>query len=252
MGGRRIAAIALSGALAAGGTGVAIAAVTKGDDERKAEQAVLDDAAKRLGVTSDKLRDALSAARDAQLDQAVKDGKLTQKQADAIKERRKQSGSVLGGPRIGKHFRPGGPHLRFRGGHGAGGPKGAMIGDVASALGLSTDKLFEQLRDGKSIADIAKAQGKTLAGVRSAVRAKAKTRLDDAVKDGDITRSQADEMLEHLDDRLERLGTRRGLLPRRHGHLRGHMPPVPELRPGALELPGGGAPQPVPVPGVFM
>jgi hypothetical protein len=262
MGGRRIAAIALSGALVAGGTGVAIAAVTK-DDERKAEQAVLDDAAKRLGVTPDKLRDALSAAQDAQLDQAVKDGKLTRKQADAIKERREQSGSVLGGPRIGKRFHPGGPHLRFRGGHGAGGPKGAMIGDVASALGLSTDKLFEQLRDGKSIADIAKAQGKTLADVRSAVTAKAKTRLDKAVKDGDITQTQADDVLEQLDDRLADLGTRRGLLPRRHRHLRGDRPPMPELRrgdrppmpelrPGGLELPGDVPPQPVPVPGVFM
>ena len=155
MGGRRIAAIALSGALLAGGTGAAIAAVTK-DDEKQAEQAVLADAAKRLDVTPEKLRDALAAAQDAQLDQAVKDKLLTQEQADAIKAKRKASGSVLGlGPRGGPHFR-GGPHLfggrHLRGGHG---PKGGMIEDLAKALGLSTEKLFEQLRDGKSIADVA-------------------------------------------------------------------------------------------------
>ena len=46
MGGRRIAVIALSGALVAGGAGAAIARVTK-DDGKKAEQEVLDDAAKR-------------------------------------------------------------------------------------------------------------------------------------------------------------------------------------------------------------
>ena len=87
---RRIAALALSGALIAGGTGVAIAAVAK-DDDKQAEQAVLDDAAERLDVTPQKLRDALAAAQDAQLDQAAKDGNLTPKQADAIKAARKQA-----------------------------------------------------------------------------------------------------------------------------------------------------------------
>src|SRR5688500_6541719 len=94
---RRIAALAVSGALVAGGAGAAIAAVTK-DDAKQTEQAILDDAAKRLDVTPEKLRDALSAAQDTQLDQAVKDGDLTQKQADAIKAARKDSGRVLGGP----------------------------------------------------------------------------------------------------------------------------------------------------------
>jgi hypothetical protein len=97
MSARRIAAIALAGGLLAGGTGVAIAAVSK-DDGAKTEQAILGNAAKRLNVTPDKLRDALAAAQDDQLDQMVKDGTLTQKQADAIKARRKQSGRVLGGP----------------------------------------------------------------------------------------------------------------------------------------------------------
>lgn len=86
MGARRIAVIALSGALVAGGAGAAIAQVGK-DDGEKAEQEVLADAAKRLNVTPEKLRDALAAAQDAQLDQAVEDGDLTRKQADALLER---------------------------------------------------------------------------------------------------------------------------------------------------------------------
>src|SRR4051794_33407415 len=85
-------------AVAAGG-GAALAA-TSGDDHKKTEQAIIDDAAKRLNVSPEALRSALGAAEDAQLDQAVKDGKLTQAQADAIKQRRQKSGSVLG---------PGGP-----------------------------------------------------------------------------------------------------------------------------------------------
>src|SRR5215207_9431003 len=93
----RIAAIAAAGALVAAGTGVAVA-TTRSDDPKQREQAVLTDAAKRLNVAPSELRDALSKAEDAQLDADVKAGRLTQEQADAIKERRKQSGTVLGGP----------------------------------------------------------------------------------------------------------------------------------------------------------
>ena len=183
-GARRIAVIALSGALVAGGTGAAVAAVGK-NDGRQAEQAVLDDAAKRLDVAPDKLRDALAAAQDAQLDKAVEDGRLTRKQADAIKAARAKSGHVLGpfgGPGLhGKHFGPGGP----------GGPKLEMrhrlLDDGAEALGTTPAKLFAQLRAGKSIADVAKANGKSLADVRTAAKAAVKTRLDKAVKDGDLT-----------------------------------------------------------------
>jgi hypothetical protein len=247
MGGRRIAAIALSGAVLAGGTGAAIAAVTK-DDEQKAEQAVLADAAKRLNVTPDKLRDALAAAQDAQLDQAVKDKLLTQEQADAIKAKRKASGSVLGlGPR-------GGPHL-FRGGkvfrHELRGPKDGIVEDLAKAVGLSTDKLFEQLRDGKSIADVAKAQGKSLDSVRASVKAAAKARLDKAVKNEDLTQKQADRMLEGLDEVLKNLDRKGGLM-RRHRHLRGELPPVPEMRPGAMPVPMPGEDETELVaPGIF-
>ncbi len=252
MGGRRIAAIALSGALLAGGTGAAIAAVAK-DDHKKAEQAVLEDAAKRLDVTPEKLRDALAAAQDAQLDRAVEDKLLTQEQADAIRAKRKASGSVLGGPLGGPRFH-GRPHLfggkRFHGGPGLAGPKAELIGDLAKALDLTPAKLFEQLRDGKSIADVAKAQGKSLASVRSAVKAASKTRLDKAVKDGAIAQKRADRMLERLDEMLKNLDSKRGLLMRRHRHLKGDMPAVPRMRPGGM-LPGEGVPEPAPVPGVF-
>ena len=238
---RRIAALALSGALVVGGTGAAIAAVTKSDAD-KTEQAILDDAAKRLDVTPDKLRDALSAAQDAQLDQAVKDGDLTQKQADAIKEARKDSGRVLAGP--GLRGGPG-PHgvLKL---HGGPGPLGKGFGvrfelfeDLAKALGTTEQKLKGQLRDGKSVADIAKANGKTLADVRSAVRAALKTRLDKAVADGDLTRKQADHMLDRVSEKVTAIGTARALRLRgRHHHFRGGEPLMPAPRPGSL-MPGG-------------
>ena len=234
---RRIAALAVSGALIAGGAGAAIAAVTK-DDANKTEQAILDDAAKRLDVTPDKLRGALSAAQDAQLDQAVKDGDLTQKQADAIKQARKASGRVLAGP--GLRGGPG-PHgvLKLRGGPGGHhfGLRGDLFADLAKALGTTQAKLKEQLRDGTSVADVAKANGKSLADVRSAVKAATKTRLDKAVEDGDLTRKQADALLERVEDHVTAIGSGKGLRLRRH-HPRDGAPPLPAPRPGSF-MPGG-------------
>lgn len=211
MSARRIMAIALTGALVAGGAGAAVAAVSK-DDDNKAEQSVLNNAAKRLSVTPQALRDALSAAQDDQLDQAVKDGLLTQKQADAIKTQRKRDGRVLGGP-FGKPgvrvFGPGGPR-----GHGHHMRGHMLFDDVAKALDLTTAKLFEQLRAGKSIAEVAKAKGKSLDDVRSAVKAAAKARADKAVKNGDITRQQADAMLSRLDDAVQNLDRARPFIRR--------------------------------------
>ena len=186
-----------------GGGGAALAA--RGDDGDKVEQAILGDAAKRLGVDAGELEDALAKAEDAQLDRAVRAGKLTQEQADALKRRRRESGRVLGfpggpgGPR-GPHFehhRFGGPGMHFRGG---------PLDDVAGALGITVRKLFSELRDGKSLAEIAKAEGKSLADVRAAVEAATKKRVESDVKAGRLTREQADEILEHLDERLEHLG----------------------------------------------
>jgi flagellin-like hook-associated protein FlgL len=244
---RRIAALAFTGALLAGGTGAAIAAVTK-DDGKKTEQAVLDDAAKRLNVTPEKLRDALAAAQDAQLDQAVKDGRLTQKEADAIKARRKQSGRVLGGGPLGpggfggpgRHgFGPGfGPH------HGA---AGAIFPDLAKSLGLTKAELRKQMLAGKSIADIAKAQGKSLDDVRAAIKTDAKAQADKAVKNGDITQAQADQLLAHLDEALTHLDEARPLF--RHRGERGEGP-TPDLKPGGF-IPGAEDPPDLPPDGVF-
>lgn len=236
---RRIAAVALTGALVAGGTGAAIAAVTK-DDAKKTEQAILDDAAERLDVTPEKLRDALSAARDAQLDQAVKDGELTQKQADAIKAARKDSGRVLGGP--GLHGGPGpGEVMKLRG-HGGLGKHGfgirfELFEDLAEALGTTEDKLIEQLRAGRSVADVAKANGKSLADVRASVRATMKTRLDKAVEDGDLTQKQADELLDGLSEKVTAIGSRKALRLRGGHHRFRGEPPAGAARPGSF-VPG--------------
>lgn len=191
---KRIAAITAAGAVLAGGAGAAIGATT-GD---KAEKEVLADAAKRLDTTPEKLREALAAAQDAQLDKAVQTGELTQEQADAIKARRKQSGRVLGGPGL---KGPGHHHRGGRFGRGRGIP---VLNEVAKALGVTRAELFEQLRDGKSIADVAKAENKSLDDVKAAVRKAVKAKLDAQVKAEKITQAQADRRLERLEEHMAR------------------------------------------------
>jgi hypothetical protein len=199
--------------LAAGaGGGAALAATSGDDDHKKAEQAVIDDAAKRLNVSPEALRSALGAAEDAQLDQQVKDGKLSQAQADAIKKRRADSGTVLGpgGGRGGVHpaFGPGGPGgpggsgLRFKVG-----PGGALDA-AATALGLKRTDLLAQLRDGKSIADVAKDQNKRLDDVKTAITDGVTKELDQAVTDKKLTSAQRDDILKRLTDHLDELVTR--------------------------------------------
>ena len=176
----------------AGGT----AAVAATGDEKAAEQTVLADAAKRLGVNADDLRSALANAEDAQLDAEVKAGRLTQAQADEIKQHRQSEGTVL-------DF--------GRGGHGHdghGGPGGGrfLLTDAAKAIGISESSLLTQLRGGKTLTAIAKAHGKTLGDVKAAVKQAATARLDADLKAGRITKAQRDEEVAELDDELAHLG----------------------------------------------
>ncbi len=177
-----------------GGTAGAIAAT---DDHKATEQAVISDAAKRLGVSAEDLRTALGEAEDAQIDAAVKAGKLTQAQADALKQRRKEAGTVLGlGP--GRHGGPSGG-MRMRGGS-------SLMTEAAKALGISESTLMQQLRDGKTLESIAKANNKSLDDVKAAVKAAATKQLDADLKAGRITQAQHDELADHLDDMLDHLG----------------------------------------------
>jgi polyhydroxyalkanoate synthesis regulator phasin len=194
---KRLVVLTAAVLTAAGGTGAALA-VTRSDNAKQTEQAVLSDAAKRLNVSPSDLHDALAAAEDAQLDQLVKDGKLTQEQADAIKARRKESGLVLG-------FGPGGPPMFMHHGFAV---RFELFDDIASAIGISRQQLFAQLRDGKSLADIAKAHGKSLDDVKSSVRAAVKKQLDPAVKEGKLTQAQEDDILSHVGDMIDHFGDR--------------------------------------------
>src|SRR5436305_9747395 len=92
-------------ALAVGGAGGALAATklgSPGDDG----QAVIDDAAKQLGVQPSALTNALKKALENRVDAAVAAGKITKAQGDAMKARIEAGAFPLFGP---GHGGPGGP-----------------------------------------------------------------------------------------------------------------------------------------------
>jgi len=191
-------------ALALGGGGLAVAATQKSTSRADQQKAFLADAAKRLNVTPDQLTAALKGAFGDQLDQAVKDGKLTQKQADALKARIAKGDLPFGGP--GGMRGPGGPGHDGPFGHGGhGGPGGpGGIDAAATYLGLTQAQLFTKLKDGKtSLADVAKAQGKSVDGLEQALVAAEQKELDQAVKDGKLTQAQADAIAKELPARVK-------------------------------------------------
>lgn len=139
-----------------------------------------------------------------------------------------------GGPGHGRGFGgPGGPG--FGGPGGPGGFGGAELGSAAADyLGLDESALREQLEDGRSLADVARAQGKSVDGLQDAIVAATKTRLDKAVDDGWLGAKQRDAILSELRDHVDELvaGTRPApprLGDRRAGR-RGRDCPAPPAR----------------------
>jgi hypothetical protein len=189
---KRTIAIAAVSAVAALGGGAAYAATSANDSQ----QELLSDAAQRLDVSPDELRAALEGAFGDQLDDAVRAGRLTQAQADRMKQASRDHGLPLGGP--------GGP-----GEHGRhvflAGPIGPGIDAAADYLGLTQAQLRERLENGRTLAQVARAEGKSVAGLEQAIVDAARADLDRAVADGDLTDAERDEMIERLEDHVDDL-----------------------------------------------
>ncbi|MGB9879614.1 MAG: hypothetical protein ACPLRM_02515 [Anaerolineae bacterium] len=142
-----------------------------------------------LGISVEKYDAAVESAKEQVLKQAVEEGWLTQKQADALKERFEMQWE---GPWMGKGF-------RFWGGCGCGGPGGTSLFSIAAdKLGMSLDDLIEEFKQGKSISDVAKEKGIDPQTIADEYLAKYKEKLDEAVKAERITQKQADLMLNQM------------------------------------------------------
>ncbi|MGH3065310.1 MAG: hypothetical protein ACRDOF_03320 [Gaiellaceae bacterium] len=193
-------AVILAGLGAAGA--IAASGVLSPSQESKA---LIDDAAKQLGVEPDALSEALQQALKNRIDAAVAAGTITEAQANTLKARIDSADSLplfgglgLRGPGLGHH---GFGHLGHFG----------SLDAAADYLGLTEAELREQLQD-KTLADIAKARGKAVSGLVQVLVSAAEKAIDEAVADDRLTKEQATELKSGLQDRIEQLvnGEHRG------------------------------------------
>ena len=217
-------------AVAAGGGAIA---ATKLNDPKATQQAIIKDAAGQLGVTPTQLSDALTKAVENQIDAMVKAGTITKAQGDALKARVAAGDLPLF---AGPHRGFGGPHGFGGPGDHHGGPFHAGLDAAATYLGMTEDQLHTALENGKSLAQVAKDQGKSADGLITALTNDAKQKLDTAVKNGHLTQAQAAQMLKDLQSRITDLVNGRFPAPPDHFEHRGFfrnggaMPSPPAFR----------------------
>jgi hypothetical protein len=182
--------------------------------------------AEAKGVALQTVIDALVDAREAHIAAHVAEGKLTQAEADRILADLETRVTEM----VNKTGLPSRDGHGGRGGRGMHGHLKAASEQVASVLKLTVDELRTQLRDGKSLAQIAEAQDVDIADVKAALTAEFKAHLAEEVASGEHTQAEADAKLARFESRLDEMvnavrpeGGRGG---RGHGSRDGHHGPA--------------------------
>lgn len=180
-------------ALAVGGAGAGIAATKLTDSPNAESKAIVDDAAKQLGVQPQALTDAIKKALSDRVDKAVADGRLTKEQGAELKKRiAADEFPLFGPPAFGPHF--GAPHPFFQG-----------LDAAAVYLGLTDAQLRSRLNSGKTLAEVAKAENKSVDGLKTAMQKDVKEKLDAAVKAGRLSKDEETQVLKEMSSRIDDL-----------------------------------------------
>jgi hypothetical protein len=144
------------------------------------------------GKTASDLIDAIVKSQQTNLDNEKAAGWITADQETAILAKYKDAVTDLvnNGPPV--------PPAEKAG---VGGP----LQTAATFLGMSVSDLQAALKSGKSLADVAKDKGKSVDDLVTALLAPAKTKLDQAVTDKQITQAQETAILNHMTTALTNL-----------------------------------------------
>ena len=138
--------------------------------------------AARLGIGVDELKAQRQGALDDILTEAVASGRLTQQQADKIREHPVRAGMA-------------GARLKVAG--------MAVFKAAAEALNMDTAALRQEIASGKSLADVAGEKGVPVATLKTAILTGVEAQLDQAVENGRITQERADKALAKLSERID-------------------------------------------------
>ena len=189
------AAAAIAAGLLVLGGGAALA-TNLASDPSETSREILERAAQELGVESEQLSDALKAAAIEQIEEALDAGDITEGQAESMRERLESSDfPLLGG--LAGFGHGGGFH------HGGPGIDLEWFEAAAEYLGLTDEQVRNRLGNGRSLAEIAEAENKSVDGLVDTLVEEKETALNEAVDDGRLTESQADAMRENLRERVE-------------------------------------------------
>ena len=173
---------------------------------------VLDAGAKALGLSTDDLLQKLSDGKTTIADVAKAQNVDVQTVIDAMEAASdKAIEDIVNKPFPVPHFGKGDHDGKGRMGGGGGGGGGFGFGfaglkdsadALAKSLGITTDQLTTDLRDGKSIADIATANGKDLNTIIDNLVTDVTAKIDQAVKDGHLPKDMATKIDSTLKDMI--------------------------------------------------
>jgi hypothetical protein len=85
------------------------------------------------------------------------------------------------------------------------GARGGLLKAAATYLGVTNAQLVTELRAGKSLAQVATAKGKSVDGLKQALLAALKQKVDAAVAAGELDAARAQALLERAPAHIERL-----------------------------------------------
>ncbi len=191
----------------------------------------LDRVAQKLGIETPKLQDAIKSASSDQIDAEVAAGKITQAQADKLKQ-------AIANGKLPGFEGPLGEHGPGKGGFGLGRGLGAGVdmNKLATFLGISQAQLKTELEaPNATLATVAQAHGKSSDQLKSFITSTAKTQLDQAVTSKKLTQQQADNALSMLTNNLDNVINGKAFGPHMHGRMKPDGPDTPNssATPGA-------------------
>ena len=213
-----LAIVLVGTAVIGGGIGLAVA-----QDEDTPIESFLGRVADKLGIGEDELRSAMTEAEQDVIDERVAEGKLTAEQGERLRERIEEKGLLgpRGGPLKGQrdrfcdrvsgcirdraHDRA---HDRVR---------DHTMEAAATVLGLELEELLSELKDGKTIAEVAE-ESMSVDEFTAAMLAQVRQELDALVAEGKLTQEQADANFERVEENIDRIVNAQGRLPDLLGH----------------------------------
>jgi uncharacterized protein (DUF433 family) len=183
---------------------VKIAATTIGVEPKALGQEIkagtsVADVAKSHNVDPQKVIDAIDAAADKKVDEAVTAGKIDATRAATIKEKvptrvaklvngeLKGKGKTAVKAKLRRHARRSGVKL------------------AASTIGIDTKTLVDAVKGGQTVADVARSHNVDPQKVIDAVTTAANTKIDTAVTNGKLDADRAAKLKDRLDQRIATL-----------------------------------------------